>query len=91
MEPGPFADSPPAGDRVTDYDLAHLALYLKLLDAHADAAASWEDAVQLLFGIDPAAEPKRARIVHESHLARAQWMTRTGYRQLAARSLGEDT
>jgi hypothetical protein len=27
-------------------------------------------------------EPFRAKIVHDSHLARARWMTETGYRYL---------
>jgi hypothetical protein len=35
-----------------------------------------------LFGLDPAQEPCRAKIVHESHLARARWMTETGYQHL---------
>jgi hypothetical protein len=37
----------------------------------------------ILFGIDPAAEPERARRVHDSHLDRARWMTQHGYRELA--------
>jgi hypothetical protein len=36
----------------------------------------------VLFGIDPDREPGRARHVHDSHLARARWMTHTGYRHL---------
>ncbi len=38
--------------------------------------------VLVLFGLDPAQEPCRAKIVHESHLARARWMTETGYQHL---------
>ncbi|MBB4630743.1 hypothetical protein GGQ98_000346 [Sphingosinicella soli] len=38
--------------------------------------------MQILFALDPDRDPDRARIVHESHLARARWMTTTGYREL---------
>jgi hypothetical protein len=38
--------------------------------------------LRVLFGIDPAHEPERARLVHDSHLSRARWMTEVGYRQL---------
>ena len=40
------------------------------------------EAVEVLFGIDPVREPDRARRVYDSHLARARWMTQSGYRQL---------
>ena len=36
----------------------------------------------IVFGLDPAREPERAKIVHDSHLARARWMTESGYRHL---------
>jgi hypothetical protein len=42
--------------------------------------------VQIIFGLDPDREPARARSVHDSHLARARWMSRTGYRDLVRRS-----
>ena len=32
--------------------------------------------------LDTAAEPERARAMHESHLARARWMTEVGYAYL---------
>ena len=51
----------------------------RLLDAAAENA-DWREAVWIIFGIDPAAEPERARMVYDSHLARARWMTETGYR-----------
>nr|WP_241565292.1 DUF2285 domain-containing protein [Sinirhodobacter populi] len=54
---------------------------MRLLDAAADGA-DWREAVEVLFGIDPIREPDRARHVHGSHLARAHWMTHTGYRHL---------
>jgi hypothetical protein len=76
-----FQDRPPEGDNVTSYDESHLALYIRLLDAAAEGA-DWREAVQILFGLDPDQDPDRARRVHDSHLARARWMTKTGYRDL---------
>jgi hypothetical protein len=76
-----FQDHPPDGDSVTSYDEIHLALYIRLLDAAAEGA-DWREAVRILFGLDPQRDPDRARMVHDSHLARARWMTTTGYRDL---------
>ncbi len=76
-----FQDCPPASDRLTSYDESHLAAYIRLLDADAEGA-DWREAVQIIFGLDPTNDPDRARVIHESHLARARWMTTTGYRQL---------
>jgi hypothetical protein len=61
-----------------------LITYIRLLDADAEGA-DWREAVEIIFGLDPARDPERARIVHESHLARARWMTTAGYRQLLRR------
>lgn len=74
-------DEPPQSDSLTDYDRTHLKLYVRLLDADADGAR-WQEAVEILFGIDPVQEPERARRMHRSHLARAEWMTEHGYRDL---------
>lgn len=76
-----FLDEAPTSLALTEYDRQHIKLYARLLDAEADGA-DWEEAVQVLFGICPIAEPERARRVHDSHLARAHWMTEHGYRQL---------
>ena len=75
------ADEAPTAPMVTDYDKAHLKLYLRLLDADAEGAA-WEEAARLLLGIDPVAERDRALHRHETHLARARWMTHQGYLDL---------
>lgn len=76
-----FLDEAPSMLSLTEYDRQHIKLYARLLDAEADGA-DWQEAVEVLFGICPRAEPDRARRVHDSHLARAHWMTEHGYRQL---------
>jgi hypothetical protein len=76
-----FEDRPPLTDNVNAYDERHLTTYLRLLDA-AEEGADWREVVALVFGIDPERELERAKIVHESHLARARWMSAVGYRQL---------
>ncbi|HWJ75906.1 MAG TPA: DUF2285 domain-containing protein [Kaistia sp.] len=80
-----FDDTAPSGTDLTDYDRAHIRLYMRVLDAAADGA-DWQEAVAVLFGIDPDREPDRARHVHDSHLARARWMTQTGYKHLLRQS-----
>ena len=82
-----FDDIAPTSADLTDYDRVHIKLYMRLLDAAADGA-DWQEAVAVLFGIDPDREPDRARHVHDSHLARARWMTQTGYRHLLRRPRG---
>lgn len=76
-----FDDSPPESDQVTAYDERHFVTYLRLLDAAAESA-DWREAVQIVFALDPEKEPERARLVHDSHLARARWMTEKGFRHL---------
>lgn len=76
-----FLDEPPHSEHLTEYDRAHFATYLRLLDAEADAA-HWAEVVRVIFGLDPDEHPERAMQVHEAHLARAHWMTENGYRDL---------
>jgi hypothetical protein len=76
-----FQDRPPTTVRVNAYDEQHLVTYLRLLDAEAEGA-DWREVVMIIFGLDAAREPDRAKLVHDSHLARARWMTETGYRHL---------
>lgn len=73
-----FEDSAPDAPRLTAYDEDHLADYICLLDAD-DAGACWRETAARIFGIDPAAEPERARGMHDIHLTRARWMTEIGY------------
>lgn len=76
-----FEDTPPQSERLTGYDEAHLITYLRLLDAEEEGA-DWRGVARIVFGLDVAADPDRARRIHDSHLARARWMTEAGYRQL---------
>ena len=63
----PFDERPPDSPELTAYDERHRVTYLRLLDAD-DEGADWREAVRIIFGLDPEADPKRARLVHESHL-----------------------
>ncbi|SMH29749.1 DNA -binding domain-containing protein [Mesorhizobium australicum] len=81
MAPTEYLDAPPDSAELTDYDRSHMKAYMRVLDASADGA-DWREAVAVIFEIDPEVEPERARRVHDSHLARARWMTEHGYRKL---------
>jgi hypothetical protein len=74
-------DTPPDEPRVTAYDLAHKILYLRLLDAAA-AGADWREVARIVLGLDPDRDREQAQRIHDSHLARARWMTEAGYRDL---------
>jgi len=76
-----FEDRPPLTERVNAYDERHLATYIRLLMAEEEGA-DWREVVSVIFGLDPAREPDRAKTIYESHLARARWMTEMGYRHL---------
>lgn len=81
MADAAFEDCPPQTERLSAYDERHLVTYLRLLDA-AEEGADWREVAQIVFGLDVSADPERAKRVHDSHLARARWMIRTGYRHL---------
>lgn len=76
-----LADEPPQSDYVTDYDREHAKTYLRLLDAAA-TNADWHEVAQVVLGLDATQDPDHAKRVHDAHLARAQWMTTTGYHHL---------
>lgn len=80
-----FLDEPPSSHALTPYDREHMVLYLRLLDSARDGA-DWREAVQVLFGLDPVNDPTRCQHIHETHLARARWMTEQGYRDLVRES-----
>lgn len=81
MDDNCFDDRAPDSSQLTNYDEGHLGAYLRLLDAEADGA-DWREIAAVIFGIDVAAEPDRAKTMHDSHLARARWMTEIGYAHL---------
>ena len=74
-------DVAPADAVLTGYDEQHLVTYLRLLDASAEGA-DWREVARIVLHIDPDREPERARRAWETHLARAEWMTNSGYRHL---------
>lgn len=76
-----YLEDVPTGPELTDYDRRHQKLYMRLHDS-ADDGADWREAVQILFGLDPEREPERARRIYDSHLARARWMKKDGYKLL---------
>ncbi len=79
-----FSDTVPHADHVTDYDLAHLRTYLRLLDLADQTGVEWSEAARQVFSVDPDEELDKARRLFDRHLARARWMAQHGYRQLAA-------
>ena len=76
-----IADQAPWSDALTDYDLARLAVYLRLLDAERDGA-DWREVARVVLAKDPDTSEARARRCWESHMRRAHWMTKSGYRLL---------
>ncbi len=76
-----IADEAPMSDHMTDYDKSHMLIYVRLLDAAADGA-TWTEVCSILFLVDTAKEPLRARRMYNSHMKRAQWFSAQGYRDL---------
>jgi len=77
----PVSDTAPSEPVLTGYDEEHLITYLRLLDADAEGA-DWREVARVVLHIDPELDPERAGRAWESHLARAKWMTTSGYRHL---------
>lgn len=75
------ADEAPQAETLTPYDMEHLVTYVRLLDAEAERA-DWTEVARIVLHIDPSRDPIRARRGWETHLARAKWMTKHGYRHL---------
>jgi len=75
------AETAPADLILTPYDHEHAVTYLRLLDADAEGA-DWREITEVVLHIDPERQPVRAWKAYESHLARAKWMTKQGYRHL---------
>jgi hypothetical protein len=67
---------------ITPYDEQHYVTYLRLLDASRDGA-DWQEVARIVLHRDPIAEEARSRRCWESHLARAQWLSGSGYRRIS--------
>lgn len=76
-----FNDVAPSGSELTEYDRAHVPLYVRLLDAAA-AGAPWERIAERVFKLDVSHDPAGARRTVETHLTRARWMMDQGYKEL---------
>jgi len=81
-------DEAPTGDIITRYDEQHYVTYLRLLDAETEGA-DWTEVARIVLHRDPATEEIRTRRCWESHLARAQWMTKIGYRRILEQAARE--
>ncbi|WP_295813530.1 DUF2285 domain-containing protein [uncultured Nitratireductor sp.] len=81
-------DEAPTGPDITIYDEQHFVTYLRLLDADAEGA-DWTEVARIVLHRDPASDVARTRRCWESHLARAKWMTKTGYRRILEQAIEE--
>ena len=81
LDPDVDDEAPTGFDLITPYDEVHFVTYLRLLDADADGA-DWTEVARIVLHRDPTTDAARTRRCWESHLARAQWMTKRGYRRL---------
>lgn len=77
----PVSQCAPTELVLTAYDEEHLITYLRLLDADEEGA-DWKEVARIVLHINPDADPEGAKRIFESHLARAKWMTESGYRHL---------
>ena len=74
-------DEAPTGDYITKYDERHFVTYLRLLDAKAEDA-DWKEVAQIVLHRDPVSEEFRTYRCWQSHLERAQWLSREGYKRM---------
>lgn len=87
LDPG-VDDEAPTGDKITTYDEQHYITYLRLLDAKADQA-DWAEVARIVLHRDPIEEKERTYRCWQSHLERAQWLSREGYRKILERAVAE--
>ncbi|AHE54116.1 MULTISPECIES: DUF2285 domain-containing protein [Sphingomonadaceae] len=74
-------DIAPTGDEITTYDERHFVTYMRLLDAKAEDA-DWKEVAQIVLHRDPSFEELRTYRCWQSHLERAQWLSREGYKRI---------
>jgi hypothetical protein len=75
------ADIAPTERALTPYDHEHAITYMRMLDADAEGA-DWREVSFIVLHIDPDQHAEQARRAFDSHLARAKWMSREGYKHL---------
>ncbi len=80
-------DEAPNGDAITAYDERHFVTYLRLLDAKAEGA-DWQEVARIVLHRDPGADEQRTYICWQSHLKRAHWLSREGYREILEQTDG---
>lgn len=81
MTPEKFLLSPPQSDDLTSYDERHLVTYLRILDA-VEEGADWKEIAEVIFGFDSDADESVTKHQFESHLARAKWLSASGFSHL---------
>lgn len=81
-------DEAPTANGITPYDERHYVTYLRLLDAKADGA-DWTEVARIVLHRDPLAEKERTYRCWQSHLERAQWLSREGYRNILEKAVAE--
>ena len=74
-------DIAPTGDEITTYDERNFVTYMRLLDAKAEDA-DWKEVAQIVLHRDPSFEELRTYRCWQSHLERAQWLSREGYKRI---------
>jgi hypothetical protein len=74
-------DEAPSEPTITPYDEQHYVTYMRLLDASREGA-DWSEVARIVLHRDPVTEEPRTRHCWESHLARAQWLSKGGYRRI---------
>lgn len=74
-------DIAPTGDEITTYYERHFVTYMRLLDAKAEDA-DWKEVAQIVLHRDPSFEELRTYRCWQSHLERAQWLSREGYKRI---------
>ncbi len=80
-------DEAPTGNTITAYDERHFVTYLRLLDAKAEGA-DWKEVARIVLHRDPASDERRTYSCWQSHLERAQWLSREGYRKILEQAAG---
>lgn len=82
-------DVAPSGNIITAYDEQHYVTYLRLLDASRDGA-NWQEIACIVLHRDSVAEEMRTYRCWQSHLERAQWLSREGYRKILEQAAAAD-